>query len=209
MWSDAAAVVGWLVAYWEPVAVLSGAALGLLAALFAGWQLRATRRQELRTATMDHIRHVMTANNAVRSIDISAAQDEVLDCSRNSRELNSEQAQMYQELLDSLDVMGFAARKRMISLSIAAEYLDTILDGDTVSPGFLRDLSEACGHAGANKDLLWLLSRTMKKPSTWRRLYDAHIRRQVPQEASTATAEASRATKAGTVAAERSRGEQA
>lgn len=115
------------------------------AAFFAATQIRLSRRDANSRAVLEHLREIDRRVTEAVKARVSDAQAELLEYYRGQRKDLTGAASSYMALLNSLDVLAFAAEKKLVDKEVAGEYLRTLLSPEVVTQTFLKEVQSCCG----------------------------------------------------------------
>lgn len=136
--------------FWAIVSTLSGSVSAVFAAV-ALWQ--SSSRTQL-SETFQHLRDVNTALAGLGAVDASAVQQAGLAYTSRETDAVPDKWTEYQALLDTLELLAFAAEQRAVNRRIASTYLRSILGGHLVPAPFLRDYQHAARNHACYEALL-------------------------------------------------------
>ena len=98
---------------------------------------------------------------------VGPAQTELVDYYRKKRPDLTAGARAYLALLNSLDVLAYAADRKLLDGQVAADYLKTLLTPDVISLTFIGQFQECCGDTSVYEHLEAFLTkyRWLRKPT--------------------------------------------
>ncbi|MEX2109824.1 MAG: hypothetical protein WD802_04415 [Gemmatimonadaceae bacterium] len=129
------------------------AAAAALSALFAGFQIRFSRRDANNRLVFEHLREIDTRIQAAWAVPTEVAQEEVLAYYRRERTDLTEGAKAFLALLNSLDLLAFAVQKKLVDSSPVDEYVRTVVSENVISQTFLREFQKCCGDEASYEHL--------------------------------------------------------
>jgi hypothetical protein len=127
------------------VASAISAAGAALSAIFAGAQIKFSRRDENRRLAFEHLREVETRLQKTWGFATDDMQKEVLDYYRRDRRDLTEGASAILALLNSLDLLAYGLEKNLIDSTVIDEWVKTVVSENVLSQTFLRELQKCCG----------------------------------------------------------------
>lgn len=143
---------------------LTAAAGSAGAAIFAGLQIKYSRKDANRRASLDFLGRVDSALQRVWSLDIPKTQGEILESYKPDGVALSEHAQAYLGFLNTLDLLSYAIRHDLIDKNLAEGHLSTLLTQSVVSLSFLVRLRGACHDQHVYEDLGKMLVANNRHP---------------------------------------------
>ena len=150
----------------DPWAIAEAVATSVAAGA-AAYQIRLSRRDANARAVFDHLREIDRRVQDAWLLGAAAAQTELLDYYRKKRPDLTEGARAYLALLNSLDVLAYAADRKLLDGQVAADYLKTLLTPDVISLTFISQFQECCGDTSVYEHLEAFLTkyRWLRKPT--------------------------------------------
>jgi hypothetical protein len=129
-----------LSSFWPILEAVSTAA----AALFAGVQIRLSRRDANARAVFDHLQEIDRRVQEAWIARPDEVQPELLAFYRRETTDLSSAASAYLSLLNALDVLAFAIQRKLVDASVVDEYISTLVNPNVVSLTFLKELQMCC-----------------------------------------------------------------
>jgi hypothetical protein len=125
----------------------------VIAAAFAGIQIRSSRLDANNRAVLEHLRTI--GDKALRAgyTPVEVAQQEVLDYYSGSRPDLTAGAEGYLDLLNSLDLLAFAVQAGMVNKKKANEHIRTLISPSLLSQTFLKKFQKCCGDGAVYEHL--------------------------------------------------------
>lgn len=145
---------------WNALGALAAAG----AALTAAFEIFRTRRDANRRATLEFLRAVDERLRPLWSRDVPAIRAEVLACYRGAGGSLTEGGLQYLSFLNTLDMLGFALRHRLVDRNAAVTHARTLVRPEIITSEFLQELQAHCGDACVYEDLTFLIEETKKMP---------------------------------------------
>lgn len=108
-------------------------------ALFAGAQIRLSRRESKTRSTFEHLREIEKRVQAVRHRVLGELCTRTVEAFNRKCELDDD-CRAYLALLDSLELLGSACRMKTVNVNEVVRYLKPILREELVTMSALREL---------------------------------------------------------------------
>lgn len=115
------------------------------AATFAAAQIWLSRRDANTRAVLDNLRII--GDKAIRAgaTPVEIAQQDVLDYYRGNRSDLSSGATAYLDLLNSLDLLSFAVKSKLVDRKKTNEHIRTLINPNLITRSFLKAFQGCCG----------------------------------------------------------------
>lgn len=117
----------------------------IAAATFAAAQIWLSRRDANTRAVLEHLRVIGDKALKAGACHVEDAQKDVLDYYRGKRDDLSPGATAFLDLLNSLDLLAFAVKSRMVDKAKTNEHIRTLVSPSLLSQSFLKEFQACCG----------------------------------------------------------------
>jgi len=158
-----------------------------LAVAIAVRQLRSGTLQQRRQAAFDHIREIASTLQLIRGEDPGKLRQAIADFYDHKLETLPQAAGEYLQLLDALDLLGLAYKKKAVDRDIVSEYIRSfLLNPNTLNRKIFVEIRTKTGVQNDYEHLEYLVS-CLEKPSVreWLREQPKHPRRSLFRKNST------------------------
>lgn len=122
-------------------------------ALFAGFQIKFSRRDANNRLVFEHLQEIDTRIQEAWAVPSEIAQQEILEYYRRTRLDLTPGAKAFLTLLNSLDLLAFAVQKKLVDASPIDEYVRTLVSENVLSQSFLREFQKCCGDEASYEHL--------------------------------------------------------
>lgn len=146
-------------------AISAGAAV--VAAVIAAWQIRLSRIDANRRATLTALEKVEARMQPTWRLNLGEVRATILKCYADRNVPLPDEAAAYLSFLDSMDLLAFAANNNLVVPRLALKYTRTLRKAPMLSEEFLRELQTSCNDPEVYSDLLIFLKE--KDNASWRR----------------------------------------
>jgi len=120
------------------------AAAAAASAIFAAVQIRIARRDANGRLVFEHLREVESRLQKAWACSTEVSREEVLQYFGGQRTVLTPGAAAYLSLLNSLDLVAYAVKKKLIDAKLISDWVKTVVNDQVLSLTFLRDLQECC-----------------------------------------------------------------
>jgi hypothetical protein len=136
-------------------AFITGITVGAaaLSAVFAGIQLQWSRRDANRRLAFEHLREIETRLQKAWAFLTADMRRDILNYYRRERDDLTPGAQAFLALLNSLDLLAYGLRKKLVDSRLVDEWVKTVVSERVLSQTFLRELQKCCGDEASYEDL--------------------------------------------------------